>query len=354
MTAAILSICLACGKEFSHSPTKAGKFCCVACYRAHQRNGEYKRGPEPSTARTPCAHCGAAVVGVLSKKRNGERSDLRFCNRACYDAYRAKIIANRSIDCIHCGAFFSPSAHRAGKYCSDACRIAHRKAKPKLCVNCKCLFTPVKLMPSRNKYVSHNSGKTCSAECQNQWTRNDPERKRKIGIAFSGHLHPNWQGGKSLMNNTSNRGPNWKTQRKAALARDKYMCVDCGITESACIEKFGRSLDVDHIAPFHNFNSYKKANALSNLECRCPSCHKKEESKRGMVQMVLPMQDSVRRQHKGMSGRTSNQKLCAAQVACIRSRHSNGDSLADIHADYPIVGIHAVRAVVQRKTWKSI
>jgi hypothetical protein len=57
------------------------------------------------------------------------------------------------------------------------------------------------------------------------------------------------------------------------------------------------------VVPFHNFNSYKKANALSNLQCRCASCHKRAESKRGMVQMVLPMQDSANRMHKGFKRR---------------------------------------------------
>lgn len=306
MAEAHLIPCSICGKHFKGRKGKSNKYCSIACYRIAQRSGQYARGPMPTTARHSCKQCGAVVIGSKSKKRNGERSDHAFCNRTCYDKYRREVVDSRIETCDHCGSEFNIAAgSRRRKFCSESCWKSHRKATPKNCPNCNCLFTPVKAVAS-GKFISHNSGKTCSAYCHNQWIRNDPERKRKIGDAFRGANHPNWQGGKSLLNNVSNRGPNWKKQRAAALRRDKYQCVDCGITNDECVAKYGRGLDVDHVTPFHNFNSYKKANALSNLECRCTSCHRIEEAKRSMVQMVLPLQDSYKRQHHGRRSAKQN------------------------------------------------
>lgn len=353
MADAILATCSTCGKAFNGSKHKPNKFCSKECYRTAQRNGLYKHGHRQTTFRSSCAHCGNMVIGSTSTKRNGEKSDVLFCNRTCYDSYRRKIVESRNVKCKNCGNEFETLASSVKRvFCSVECKNQYKRAKPKHCVNCKCLFTPVKMHGS-GKYISHNAGKTCSAYCHNQWIRNDPERKRKIGDAFRGSNHPNWQGGKSLLNNTSNRGPNWKKQRESALKRDKFACVDCGISNDDCIAKFGRGLDVDHITPFHNFSSYKKANALSNLACRCAACHKIEESKRGMVQMVLPMQDSIKRQHK-QGIRFSNAKLTRQEVVLIRHKFNTGCSLKSLQAEFSQVGMHAVRDIVQRKTWKHL
>jgi len=178
----------------------------------------------------------------------------------------------------------------------------------------------------------------------------------KIGAAFAGDKHPNWQGGKSILNNTSNRGPNWKKQRERALVRDGRKCVDCGLTEGQCIQVFGRSLDVDHIVPFHNFGSYREANRLSNLACRCASCHRIEEATRSMVQMVLPMQDSESRMHKGYANgeNINTAKLTELDVKRIRARAASGEAPAIIHDDYAKVRRSAIIAIIQRKTWRHV
>lgn len=351
MADAILATCVVCGKAFNGHKHKSNKFCSIDCYRVAQRSGAYKVGHKPTTFRAACSHCGLTVIGSPSKKRNGEKSDASFCNRDCYDAYRSAVIAGRKKACALCGVQFNPHSSKS-KYCSESCWKSDKKASPKHCVNCNCFFTPVKMM-STGKYISHNYGKTCSAYCENQWIRNNPERKRKIGNAFRGINHPNWQGGKSQLNNVSNRGPNWKKQRELALKRDGRKCVDCGMTESESIETYGQSLDVDHVVPYHNFGNYKKANALSNLQSRCKSCHKKEEHKRGMVQMVLPLQDSIKRQHKGRRA-MSNATLTEGHVKAIRQRHCNGQDLRSIWADFGQVGINAIRDVIKGKTWKNV
>lgn len=301
-----------------------------------------------------CNHCGKRTATKPSTRRDGSRCEVVYCNRACYNAHRHEQVAARAVACERCGVNFSPATEKSSrKYCSAKCWSAHRKAKAKNCPACGCLFTPVKYQAGAGRMVSNNTGVTCSAKCENDWIRKNPERKQKISLAFTGPAHPNWQGGKALLNNVSSRGPNWQKQRAAALLRDGKRCVDCLMSEAECIARYGRSLDVDHVVPFHNFSSYKQANALSNLQCRCASCHRIAEAKRSMVQMVLPIQDKASRQHK--AGRNKgNQRLSASDVIAIRTRSDAGESAVSIAKDYTMVSRKAVSDIAKRRTWKHI
>lgn len=305
---------------------------------------------------TVCAHCGAAVNRKPSTCRDGRPAERVFCDRSCYDGYRAAIVAlRRTAECGNCRKSFIGTTSDT-KYCCFACRTEAKRVKPKHCVNCGCWFSPVRPQSTwGGKFVGYSHAKTCSAYCANQWVRNDPERKRKIGEAFRGDKHPNWQGGKSLLNNISGRGSNWPAQRAKALKRDGFCCVDCGMSDDECRAKWGRGLDVDHESPFHNFGSYRKANALSNLRSRCASCHRVAEAKRGMVQMVLPMQDGEKRSHKGYARgeRHPRAKLSTAQVIDIRRRAKVGERLAEIGERYRMPAGH-IHAIVTRVIWKSV
>lgn len=349
------AVCLVCSTAFFKRPHKSGKYCSLPCYRVAQRAGEYKRGHGPDFPAAPCSCCGKTVQRIPSEKRDGLKSDKVFCNRQCYDTFRTAHRESRILACVHCQASFVPE-NKGRRYCSEVCWKAAKKAKPKRCVNCSCLFTPVKLNRGTGRFISYNDGKTCSAACHNEWIRTDPERKRKIGDAFRGANHPNWQGGKSQLNNISNRGPNWKVQRERALRRDGYKCVDCSMTQDECRAKWGRGLDVDHVIPYHNFSSYIEANALSNLQCRCASCHTTAEHKRSMVQMVLPLQDSDRRRHKGYANgeRVNTAKLSVADVRDIRSRALAGEPVRAIHTHYDQVGRGTLFSIISRKTWRHL
>lgn len=278
--------CAVCDKRFKWRAGKANKFCSLSCYRVEQRRGAYATGPRDTTHREPCAGCGSLVVRIRGHKRDGTRADRLFCGRDCYDRFRASEIQSRMRPCAHCGASFDPKTR--GKFCGEDCWKAARKAKPIKCVNCGAHCTPLKWFPSRQRYATANGVKTCSNKCALERIANHEGRKQKISEAFSGDRHPNWQGGKALLNSTSNRGPGWQKQRRRALKRDGFACVDCGISQDDCRAKYGRGLDVDHIEPFHNFGNSVVANRLSNLACRCTSCHRKAEAKRVGVQMVLP------------------------------------------------------------------
>lgn len=367
MTDTILCACASCGKEFAPRNGKANKYCGLPCYRVAQRAGECKRGHGPEFPRAPCFRCGAEVLRRYSQRRNGQASDKVFCDRRCYTEFckennwhpavgqgGGQRSPDVSVACAGCGSQFFMRSYESRRYCSESCWKSSKKAKPKNCVNCGCLFTPVKRHPT-GRMISHSAGKTCSADCANQWIRNNPERKRKIGLAFSGDRHPNWQGGKALLNNLSNRGPNWNKQRAAAIKRDRA-CVDCGISNDECRVKYGRCLDVDHVVPFHNFTDYRKANALRNLECRCASCHRIAEAKRDCAQMVLHLQDSEKRRHKGRARgeKINTAKLCEYDVRRIRVRAAAGETAREIWRDYLLVTQSAVAAIIRRKTWRHV
>jgi DEAD/DEAH box helicase domain-containing protein len=78
-------------------------------------------------------------------------------------------------------------------------------------------------------------------------------------------------------------GPSWARARQAALARDAYICRQCGASEQA-----GRSHEVHHLRPFREFgyeagvnHNDRLANQLDNLITLCPACHHRVESARG-------------------------------------------------------------------------
>lgn len=257
--------------------------------------------------------------------------------------------------CASCG---KPPKVRSYKYCSHACRVADKKPAPCTCKSCSVVFTAIKFVRNRAghlRVVAYSGAGTCTQKCHNDWIRNNPERKRKIGLAFSQEKHPNWQGGKSALNNVNSRGPNWQKQRLLAINRDGDACVDCGMTGDESAERFGRGLDVDHVIPFHNFSSYRKANQLSNLACRCQSCHRIAEARRSMVQMVLPMQDGEKRSHKGRARgeKSGRAKLNSLDILKIRSLSGDGSTLSEIAAMF-FVSKSNISSIVGRKTWAHI
>jgi hypothetical protein len=75
--------------------------------------------------------------------------------------------------------------------------------------------------------------------------------------------HPAWRGGHSMY-----RGIEWSRVRVAALERDGFKCVRCGVPAH----------DVHHLVPFKIFANPDDANVLSNAISLCKSCHSREEA----------------------------------------------------------------------------
>lgn len=78
-------------------------------------------------------------------------------------------------------------------------------------------------------------------------------------------------------------GAGWNdTTRERVRERDGKQCVDCGMTQSTHIEKYGRRLDVHHIVPAHAVTDPQTRNDDSNLITLCAACHVKWERVRGL------------------------------------------------------------------------
>lgn len=75
---------------------------------------------------------------------------------------------------------------------------------------------------------------------------------------------------KKGINNPGWKGGKWKVQKKAALIRDNYTCVICGLCEKDIME-------VDHIIPKKLRPDLKSE--LSNLMTICPNCHRRKTNR---------------------------------------------------------------------------
>lgn len=308
----------------------------------------------------PCRNCGKPCARTKKRwprDRKGNLCQNFYCDRSCYDTYRSAHPAGETRVCAGCGLPFRVyrSAERGvGTFCSWGCRLAAKRAKPKRCVNCRCLFTPVKPIrrTSGIEFVSHNGGKTCSAACARAWPTNNEERKRKISVAFSGARHPLWKGG---CHNIGDRGPGWAGLRRRVLKRDRYRCQDCGLTDEDCRTRYGRSLDVDHVEPFHNFQSSREANTLGNLQARCASCHRKAEARRTNVQMVLPLGSSSRAGHRGphRGEKVKGARLTSSSVLAIREAYAAGVPAQALADRYGVIR-NTIYAVVRGTTWRHV
>lgn len=263
----IITYCETCKSPVQHAHNPK-KYCSMPCYRAAQRAGKYKPGPRADTHRQPCRNCGALVIGVMGVTRDGSRTEHKYCDRKCYDEYRANAIkAREGKRCQHCDVVIpgKKTQSKGRLYCSMSCRKLGMRPGAQFCVRCGCHYSPVEF--SRGCITNPGNRRTCSAECHIAWIREDPERKRKISEAFKGAKHPNWQGG---THHSKGRGAGWPKIAEKVRKRAGYKCEHCGIDQ----ESHGRALEVNHKTPFHQFGGTTElANRLGNLEALCKKCH---------------------------------------------------------------------------------
>jgi 5-methylcytosine-specific restriction endonuclease McrA len=162
--------------------------------------------------------------------------------------------------CEQCGKEFSVIPSRLkwgrGKHCSRKCQYLSNKVKlskpeakeSKTCIGCGKIFITRKCWLTSKK----GGGKYCSRSCRD-----------KFRIKTN---HPQYLNGTS----SERRGPNWHSQKRKALKRDRCICQQCDKVAT----------DVHHILPFRFFGItyYLIANNLSNLVSLCKRCHRKSDS----------------------------------------------------------------------------
>lgn len=285
--------CIVCNSQFNFKAEKSNKYCGMACYRIAQKRGDYL-GFREAKRKYKCSHCGSEVAGKSkSTTRNGGVSENIFCNRDCYDAFRSAIKNKPKGECLNCSVVLTNenTNNPNPKYCSNACKLEHKKSKDRYCISCGVWFSSLKWNRSAGRLVADNARKTCSEECYIEQIKTNKERKEKISNAFAGASHPNWQGGSSYLSDRGFRGSNWQMIRQQIIERDGFKCVRCGIGRTKHYERYHCDFNVNHKKPFHQFGGKTKlANKPSNLETLCKSCHTKADwqyRKANPIQQIL-------------------------------------------------------------------
>lgn len=283
-----IATCEHCEKPFKETPGKANRFCCKECYFRWKGSNKYDH-PRKAQISGNCNHCGKDVYGKSETIGAGGQKLNVYCNKECYDAYRAKP-PDVELVCKGCGDLFTASAKEKNKiYCTVACRLDSQRPESPHCQVCGVWFTGVAFR--KNGYVAIVKKKTCGQECLRKFYREDEDRKKKIGAAHLGPKSPSWQGGSG---SNTYRGSGWSGIAKKIRKRDKHTCQQCGKTE----EENGNALQVHHKVPFHQFGgNTQKANKTSNLISLCKPCHTLadwEWRQNNDVQMVLAFEGGCR------------------------------------------------------------
>jgi endogenous inhibitor of DNA gyrase (YacG/DUF329 family) len=154
-----------------------------------------------------------------------------------------------TVPCDTCGATLTRIPAKVGErnYCGRTCTGLGRRRRAEVpCAQCGATLIRTPAIT----YARSFCGKSCKA--------------RWFSTFMAGADNPAWLGG-----HVDYRGPNWNTQRKAALDRDNRTCQHC--------DKVGGYMTVNHIRPYHLFDNYREANVLANLETLCSRCHGKAE-----------------------------------------------------------------------------
>jgi 5-methylcytosine-specific restriction endonuclease McrA len=127
--------------------------------------------------------------------------------------------------------------------------------------------------------------------------------------------------------------------RVAALARDGYRCVSCGMTNDEHQERWGCTLTIDHIDGQGRGNPTPNGD-LANLQTLCLRCHGSKDGKRADY--------SKRNTPRGE--RHYRAKLTAAQAAALRQDRTAGATFKELAARYGI-SISRAHGICSGKGW---
>ena len=182
-----------------------------------------------------CDNCGLEFQKYESKigKHN-------FCCRECYSQYHSK--DTPICICEICGKEFKGSKGNANRFCSRACydKFHGIKNKERVCPTCGKIFVAIQ---SEDKY--------CSQDCH----------LKQLHEYLKGENHPNWQGGKSKLNDKRDSN-DYKKWRLAVYKRDGYKCCFCGSKIR---------LNAHHIKSWKNYPELRYN--LDNGITLCEKCH---------------------------------------------------------------------------------
>lgn len=130
--------------------------------------------------------------------------------------------------------------------------------------------------------------------------------------------------------------------RLAALARDGYCCVSCGMTNAEHQERWGCTITIDHIDG-QGFGHPNPNNDLDNLQTLCLPCHGRKDGAR-----------ADRSEQVWASGEAHPRaKLTVDLVAQMRRDRRAGATYPQLAEKYGVVTTVAYNACIGR-SWKSV
>jgi hypothetical protein len=172
---------------------------------------------------------------------------------------------------------------------------------------------------------------------------------------LTGARKGNWKGGMSMFA-SGFRGTNWPAVAEKIRERDKFECVFCGMSNDAHISAYGKSLEVHHKVPFHNFTRHALANAPSNLVTLCIPCHRAAEAKIPAIQMSLSWAESGNgRNILGLARGTRHGQavLTDELVMSMRIKRAEGISVYRLSKDNG-VSYGAAKSAITGVTWTHV
>lgn len=249
-------ICPECGTEFDSPPSWGKSFCSRICSGASLSRRYKGKKPSPQCLEASARAASKRLINPeMQAKMQAALQEKRQDAQWLKD-YGKRISAGlKRYYETHDGPNKGRSMPQTKEHTK---KITNTRRRARITIACEWCNKFFDRLPSQMQ--NHNF---CSRKCAVDW----------IGFMHSGENHPFWKGGHQTW-----RGTNWKEQAEKARERDGYICQDCGRTQDESTDKWNRILDVHHIIPFSEFESWKDANQLTNLATLCVRCHSKIES----------------------------------------------------------------------------
>lgn len=198
-----------------------------------------KKPKRPIWLTLTCETCGSQWLKLASQMKGGRG---RFCSRRCKGlAQHAQLEPARSPN----SGSFTPGGQ------VGAAHPRWREPISFKCLNCNRDFL-------KKPWETRNTGAAniyCSKPCRSEHRR----------TALSGPNAPDWVGGPKTY-----RGRNWQRIRMRVVIEQCGHCAHCS-------KYVGRSLPVNHIRPFREFQTPEEANRRENLVGLCQPCHMRAE-----------------------------------------------------------------------------
>jgi len=184
-------------------------------------------------------------------------------------------IAGEQYTCDHCGETFQAQPTDERQFCSVECSAANKSERMDspfggerngVVLTCEWCGDEY-----RRAAANAEGSRFCSRDCQSAAQSVEFSSDDWHLSGATGADHPSYTGHEDYY------GENWDEQRRAALERDGYECIICGMGRSEHREEHGCDLHVHHIRPIATHDTPEAANSLSNLITLCRPHHAKWE-----------------------------------------------------------------------------